>query len=362
MKQRHKITAFHSLMPHYQVYYWTGLAECGPFSMAGGPWWYLLPWPAFALDVESVSEKVRGRFGFHGNWNATDLEQFVGSYRWHNRHDTVSFAIDAHDTKEIVSPKLLDSCDIYFKANKWRGQHYPEKVVPIVNGNGFLRKRHLRHLKKLRKTRKDNDLLFISRVWGGVEHNVRLFEALASLPCSKRLIAILVKGVASDQETAEAKRRLQAAGVVCTSDLLTTKELWRATATSRVVMLRAGKHMCIPWRMIDLLCMGTCIATDAEFEPEWPEPLVAGVHYWSGGIARPGDTSSAQSGDYVTFREKIADLLKQQEVMVRIRKAAADYFDRYASPSKVGEYIMACINDKLMPGNEQKIESRQCRP
>lgn len=351
------------MMPHYQVYYWAGLAAHGPFSMAGGPWWYhVLPWPDLALDLENVSEKFRARFGFREHWDATDLEQFVGAYRWNSRNgSSVSFAIDAHDVKEVVSPTLLDSCDIYFKANKWRGQHYPEKVLPIVNGNGFLRERHLCQLKKLRETRKDNDLLFISRIWGGVEHNVRLFETLVSLPCTKRLIAILVKGAASDQETAEAKKRLTAVGVTCTSELLTTKELWRATASSRVVMLRAGKHMCIPWRMIDLLCMGTCIATDADFEPEWPEPLLPGVHYWSGGIPRPGDTSSAQLQNYAEFREKIADLLKREEAMVRMRKAAAEYFDRYAAPSKVGEYITGCIIDRLISGNGQKTENRPRR-
>ena len=195
--------------------------------------------------------------------------------------------------KDIVGPDALDWCDIYFKANKWTGHVYPEKVVPVVNGNGFLRNRHLTRLRKMRHTPKPNDLLFISRVWGGIEHNVRLFEALAKLPCKKRLVAILVSDPGCAAETAGARKRLERVGVECTYDLIPIRKLWQLTAAAKIVVLRAGKYLCIPWRMIDLLCMGTCIVTDSEFYSNWPVPLEPGTHYVSCGIDRPADTAPA---------------------------------------------------------------------
>lgn len=336
------VAAQYSRMPHYQAYYWLALSTVCSFSVRNAPWWYTLsPSSITALDVEAVVEQLRPRLGGKRQWNSPDLSDFVGRYIWRHHDKTIKFAVDAHDLKDIVAPDALEWCDIYFKANKWVNREYPRKVVPIVNGNGFLRHRHLSQLRKARHTPKTNDIIFISRIWGGVEHNVRLFEELAALPCKKRLVAIFVSGAGSSVETEAAKKRLEQVGVECTYDLISVRQLWEETASSKIVVLRAGKHLCIPWRMIDLLCMGACIVTDSEFYPNWPESLEPDTHYVSSGIDRPADTSSASPGEYEKVAENIMAILKNDHEQNRLRENSAAYFDNHAAPVNVGGYILS---------------------
>lgn len=347
MTRQVKVSAAYSHMPHYQVYYWLSLRSCSAFSIVQSPWWYkAVPSPDLALDVEAFYQQIRGWLGKERLWDRPLPEQFVATYRIQLRNRSIQFAIDSHDTKEIASPELLKNSDLYFKANKWKNETYPANVYPVVNGNGFLRPRHLAKLRAMRGKEKSNDFLFISRIWGGVEHNVRLFETLADLPCKKRLVAIFVQGTATDQATRQAVARLKKLGVHCAFSLVPVKKLWEEMATSRVVMLRAGKHMCIPWRMIDLLCMGACVVSDADFEPEWPAPLVPGQHYYSAGIQRPGDTSSASSDEYIKVKEAVAILLGNSKLRRALCRNSANYFDRYAAPEKVGEYILSKVMDR----------------
>ena len=101
--------------------------------------------------------------------------------------------------------------------------------------------------------------------------------------------------------------------------------------------------MCIPWRMIDLLCMGACMVTDGEFEPQWPEPLVDGTHYVSGGIKRPADTSAGRQEDYEKLADKIGLLIKDDDRIFGLQNNSAKYFDDHAAPQRVGEYILSCL-------------------
>lgn len=340
----HRIVANHSRMPHYQAYYWLALSTVCKFSVKKGPWWYkVLPSPVVSLDFEAVCEQVRPRLGMNRAWNSSDLSDFSGSYIMQHGGKTIKFVIDAHDLKDIIAPEALDWCDIYFKANKWATEVYSEKVLPIVNGNGFLRQRHLKKLKKFRDFPKRNDIVFISRIWGGMEHNVKLFEELATLPGDKRLVAIFVKGNSSSYETKSAMKRLEQVGVDCTYDLMSINQLWKEMAQAKLVFLRAGKHMCIPWRMIDLLCMGSCIVTDSDFFPVWPEKLEPGVHYLTGGIDRPIDTSSASSAEYGKLREIIGAVLDDEDKQNQLRLNSSAYFDNHAAPDKVGKLILSCL-------------------
>ncbi len=337
-----RIIAQHSRMPHYQAYYWLSLSSVCSLSMAEAPWWYkVLPSSVLALDFEALQEQIRPRLGLEQCWHSPDLSDFVGCYTLQYNGKNINFAIDAHDLKDIVSPKALDWCDVYFKANKWNNENYADKVVPVVNGNGFLRNRHIKKLRKFRHTPKKNDIVFISRIWGGVEHNVRLFEELAALPGRKRLVAIFVSGAASSGETEAAKKRLEQVGVECTYDLIPIRQLWEEMASSNIVVLRAGKHMCIPWRMIDLLCMGSCIVTDSDFYPEWPKRLQSGIHYVSAGLNRPANTSTASIEEFGKIRETIATLLKNTQEQTRLRENSAAYYDNHASPEMVGSYILS---------------------
>ncbi len=336
-----RVHASYSKMPHYQAYYWLSLSLSAHLSVRNSPWWYKLLPAVPALDIDAVLELLRPRFGMKNRWNSPDLSDFTGCYRLQQAGKTIRFAIDAHDLKNIVAPDALAWADIYFKANMWRTESYPDKVVPIVNGNGFLRKRHLKKLQEYRKTAKTSDVIFISRIWGGVEHNVRLFETLAALPGKKRLVAIFVPGTATTAETEQAVQRLERVGVECTSELLSIKQLWQEMAAAKIVVLRAGKHMCIPWRMIDLLCMGCCIVSDADFFPQWPEELLPGTHYISAGLQRPADTSAASPEEFSKLRETLVQLQEDPEKQRKLRQNSADYYDRYAAPEKVGQYVLS---------------------
>lgn len=345
---RKNIVASHTNMPLYQLYYWMGLSALLPVRIIGGPSWYrIVPRVDLGVDMEQIMEQARRWIGRNPRWDAAAVDQFVARYTLVSEGKEVSFAIDAHDGKEIMAPDLLASCDYYFKANRWRDMSYPDKVLPIVNGNGFLRRRHLDRLKSLRDSGRNTDFLFISRVWGGFEHNVRLFEALASLPFKKRLVAIFVEGVTNGEATDDAFRRLEAVGVECTFSLLSAKSLWQNIAAAKVVMLRAGKYMCIPWRMIDLLCQGACIVSDAEFEPQWPVPLVNGEHYISGGIKRPADTSAADPEEYSQLAETIRALLQDDERMNYMRRNCIEYFERHAAPDQVGRYLLSRLSQGI---------------
>ena len=341
-------TATYTQMPHYQVYYWTALSKVGAFTLQNAPMWYrLFSQKELSLDLEAFSESLKGSFGFRRNWDSPENQHFAGLYSAKNRRGRMDFAIDTHDSKEIVSPSLQKRCGIYFKANKWAHIKYPDNVFPIVNGNGFLRNRHLMHLKRMRDQPKTNDLIFVSRIWGGVEHNVRLFEALSKLRCRKKLLAIFVEGVTDRYETAEARDRLESLGIECTTDLIPIKKLWMDTARSKVVILRAGKHMCIPWRMIDLLCLGACIVTDAEFLPQWPVPLVSDAHYCTAGLRRPEDTSPADSEEYDKLNGIIEDILADDNKRRFIESSSAQYFDDHAASGAVGNYILSCVENYL---------------
>jgi glycosyltransferase involved in cell wall biosynthesis len=341
--EQKRVIARYSRMPHYQAYYWLALSLAGRLSVRESPWWYKVLPAIPALDVDGLLELLRPRFGLEQCWHSPDLSDFTGCYTLRHRGKTIKFAIDGHDLKDIVAPKALAWADVYFKANMWGSEEYPAKVAPIVNGNGFLRSRHLAKLRKLRRTARDNDVIFISRIWGGVEHNVRLFEELAALPGKKRLVAIFVAGTASSDETELARKRLERVGVECTSDLLSIEQLWQEMAASRIVILRAGKHLCIPWRMIDLLCMGACIVSDADFYPQWPERLAAGEQYVSAGVDRPADTSSASVVEFGKLGETVARLLEDEKEQKRLRQNSAAYFDNHASPERVGDYILSRI-------------------
>ena len=251
----------------------------------------------------------------------------------------VRFAVDAHDGHAVRDEEALDWADVYFKANRWPGDPYDPKVLPIVNGNGLVDRRRLAFLRSLRGHEKAVDVAYVSNVWGGREHSLRVFERLAALECSKDLLAIFPEGfpAAEDEENME---RLRAAGVQVTREPVPPLELWRRLARARLVPLRAGKHLCVSWRTIDLLAMGACVVFDALPPPRWPVPFEAGVHVADCGIERPEDTEAAAEEEYEKVPRTIERLLERPEEQERLRRAAAAYFDEHAAPRKVADYLL----------------------
>jgi hypothetical protein len=269
----------------------------------------------------------------------------VGQYRVELNHGhPVKVAIDAHDAPALRDPGAAEWADLYFKANYWPQYDYPRGVHPIVNGNGELSSANLRELRGLRSQDKTHDLVFVSRLWGGIEHNCRLFEALQQVPGKVRLLAVIpAEGGAYGRELERAGERLEKAGIPCTRELVPKTQLWRELAASRIVLLRAGKHLCLPWRTLDLLAMGSCLVMEADPRPQWPSPLQKGVHYASLGLRRPEDTGPAPAEDYEAIPEKLGALLKDPARHTALSEAAGRYFDGHASPEAVGHYLRTMI-------------------
>ena len=229
------------------------------------------------------------------------------------------------------------------KANRWPGDSYDPKVVPIVNGNGLLDRRHIARLRALRQEPKTVDVAYISNVWGGREHSLRVFEQLAGLDCTKDLLAILPEGFPAEEDETNAER-LQAAGIPVTREPLPPRELWQRLARARLVLLRAGKHLCFSWRTIDLLALGACIVFDAMPPPRWPVPLERGVHVADCGIPRPENTDAAPEHEYGRVSVEVERLLRSPEEQQALREAAARYYDVHAEPRAVARYALETLS------------------
>jgi hypothetical protein len=304
----------------YQKYYLLGFEEVARLRLRGLP-----PVPGVRPKVGLAYRLGRRRGG----------EAWVARYL----SDGVRFAIDAHDRREVKDPEALEWADVYFKANRWPDDSYDPKVLPIVNGNGLLDRGKIAHLRSLRDAPKEVDVAYVSNVWGGREHSLRVFERLAELDCSKDLLAIFPEGF-PPEEDAENMERVRALGIPVTRDPVPPRELWRRLARARLVPMRAGKHLCWSWRTIDLLAMGACIVFDALPPPRWPVPVEVGVQVADCEVARPDDTEAAPEAEYDKVPATIDALLARPEEQRRLRAAAGRYFDEHAAPGKVAQYVL----------------------
>jgi hypothetical protein len=312
----------------YQRYYALGFQELGVGAVSGGP----LAARVFRSPSMRLLAALRLARG--------SSPGFVGRYVAELDGQKVRFAIDAHDARFVRDEGALAWSDVYFKANRWPGEEYPEKVRPIVNGNGVLDAARIEFLRSLRDAHRDVDVSFVARMHGGRPHTLAMFEALASLDCRADLLAILPPGFDDD---AEYEGRLRELGVTVSRDELPPEELWRRLARAKVVVARSGRHLCISWRMIDLLALGACVVHDAPPLPEWPTPLAAGVHYEDGGIRRPLDGTAAPEEDYARFAAAVAALVADAGRAAALRAEAARYFDEHAAPRRVAEWVLGAL-------------------
>jgi hypothetical protein len=307
----------------YQRYYLLGFEDEDSVRVEGAP----LP----VRLVPGVTNKVRVAYRVTRESGAGHVGRYVAG--------GVRFAIDAHDGREVFDREALDWAEVYFKANRWPDDDYDSKVAPIVNGNGLLDRRHVARLRGLRSEPKTVDVAYISNVWGGREHSLRVFERLAALDCTKDLLAILPEGFPAEEDEANAAR-LRAAGVPVTREPLPPRELWQRLARARLVPLRAGKHLCFSWRTLDLLAMGACVVFDAMPPPRWPVPLEPGVHVADCGIPRPENTEAAPEHEYDRVPAEIGRLLDRPDEQRMLRQAAATYFDDHATPARVASSVL----------------------
>ena len=324
----------------YQKYYLLGLEDVARLRTRGLP-----PVPGVRVKVSLAYRFGRG----HG-------EAFVGRYE----AGGVRFAIDGHDRRELRDPDALTWSDVYFKANRWPEDDHDPKVLPLVNGNGLLDRGKIDHLRSLRSVPKEVDVAYVSNVWGGREHSLRVFERLAELDCSKDLLAIFPEGFPAEEDEANMDR-LRARGIAVTRDPVPSRELWRRLARARLVPMRAGKHLCWSWRTIDLLAMGACIVFDALPPPRWPVPIEPGVHVADCGIDRPADTEAAPEAEYAKVPATIERVLTAPAEQHALREAASRYFDEHAAPAAVARYVLAHLARAHRPRGDEGSGVRELR-
>ena len=194
---------------------------------------------------------------------STFFHDITGQYLAMTRRGSrYHFCIDASDYPEPGSENLVRWSDIYFKTNLWSSRSYPANVVPLINCDPTILPDIVK-LRALRRIDKEFDLCFIVRVWGGrdgiegIEHNLRLLEAVNRVKCKKFVLAVLVMGD-RDRDS----RFLSRLGVPWTTKNVKARDLWRVTAKSRLNILRLGVHYCVPWRMTGALAIGSCVVLD----------------------------------------------------------------------------------------------------
>jgi hypothetical protein len=315
----------------YQRYYLVGFEQLGALRVEG------LPGPIGA--VHGITRQLRALDWWNRIARAavTRDSGHVGRYLASSPSGNIRFAIDARDNHRILDKDVLDWSDVYFKANRWPDFEYDAKVKPVVNGNGILDVRTVRRLRALRNIEKDVDVAFISRIWGGREHNIRLFEELARLDVRSDLLAILPSG-----PDAEVAARLAQARVPTQDYMVSADALWQRIARAKVIVIRSGPHLCIPWRALDLLALGSCIVWDADPLPHWPVPLEPEVHWVSAGIERP-HSGEPERSEYAKLGAAVERLVGDAARARSLRMEAATYFDAHAAPERVAEYVLGTV-------------------
>ena len=323
--------------------------------------------PGFGrLFYKLYQKKVKGALR---SWNLCNSLVYRNCYRQADRAGRYIFniqgrpvkvVVDVWDDREILDQDALAWSDIFFKVNMWPAETYPAKVHPLVNGNGRLNPQKLALLNALRGSAKVYDLNFMSVVWfwpndnrmhNLIEHHVRTFEALSRVDCRKKLLAVIPSywPKHSQRELKNCLARLDRAGVPWqyTWEGVSSEALFKSLAASRIVFLRPGNALCISWRMIDLLCLGACIAYDGLPFPNWPVPLKAGEHFYDCDCRITGDYSIPPLEQYRNINAVIENLLASPQKIETISANNRAYFDNHATPQKVAAYILDTVQKEV---------------
>lgn len=274
----------------------------------------------------------------------------VGQYLFRFRCGKVlKVGIDTHDHREVRSQAIHDWSDLYFKSNRWPDFGYSPKVRPIPIGNSGITLENCRFLRKLRTQPKKLDFIFVGRIWAGgganVEHNLQLFENLAKLGRNSKLLAVVFNFDQKSPQFQNIVARLKTVGVEWTDRQIGYSELMEWSAQSRLVVLRAGVYGCIAWRMVDMLGLGACIVMDQAPFPHWPAPLQEGQNFLSLGLRITSDCGPAPLEDYEKIVGKMEMFLNDPTILQKIGENNARYFDKYAHPLRVAQYVLEKVKE-----------------
>jgi hypothetical protein len=255
----------------------------------------------------------------------------------------VKVCINSNDDGHVVHPEIALWSDVYFKTNYWPSESYPAKVLPFVNADPLVIPQE-ETFRGYRSLAKQYDICFVVRVWGGkdevegVEHNLRLIEAVSKAKGSKFLYAYLVAG-----DVAGAARRLERQGIPCGTRPLPAKQLWQVSAASRLNVIRLGMHYCIPWRVTGAIAIGSGMVLDRTPLTRWPEPLADGVNFVALGTETGVDQPLAPDAQYTAIPGKIEAWLAEPDLAARIGRNNGAYFDRHLAPARVGEHLVKTV-------------------
>ena len=274
----------------------------------------------------------------------------VGQYLFRFRCGRVlKAAIDTHDHREVRSQAIHDWSDLYFKSNRWPDFDYSPKVQPIPTGNSGITLENSRSLRSLRPQSKIFDFIFVGRIWAGgganVEHNLQLFENLAKLGRNSKLLAVVFNFDQKSPQFQNIVARLKTVGVEWTDRQIGYSELMEWSAQSRLVVMRAGVSGCIAWRMVDMLGLGACIVMDQAPFPHWPVPLQEGRNFLSLGLRITPDCGPAPLEDYEKIVGKMEMFLNDPTILQKIGENNARYFDEYAHPFRVAQYVLEKVKE-----------------
>ena len=255
----------------------------------------------------------------------------------------VKVCINSDDNGRTIHEPVVAWSDVYFKTNYWPTESYPSKVLPFVNADPLVIPQ-IPTFVRYRSMVKQHDVCMVVRVWGGkdeaegVEHNLRLIEAVSKARASKYLYAYLVAG-----DTAAAARRLEKQGIPCGTQPLPAKKLWQVSAASRLNVIRLGMHYCVPWRVTGAIAIGSGMVLDRAPLTRWPEPLTAGENFVSLDVETGVDQPLAPDAQYAAIPGKIEAWLAERDLAARIGGNNGVYFDRHLAPARVGEHFVRTV-------------------
>lgn len=269
----------------------------------------------------------------------TLVEHSVGKHVYHGSGAEIKICIDAEDSGDVKLPDLLEWSDLYFKTNYWPDREYHPKVLPLANVNPLVFTRQ-EELRGYRDCEADWDLFGFFRVWGRIDHNLALFEALAQLRCRKKLIAYIISS-----DYAPEVARLEKAGVAWTTRPMPLKKLWSLAARSRLNIVRHGTDDCIPWRMTDILAMGHCPVLDYRTRTQWHIPLLENVHYLS--LDVPPEHTIAPKEFTSRVIDRIESWLSNKGLIAAVAQNSAAYFDENLAPARLGGHLVEQARNRL---------------
>jgi hypothetical protein len=103
------------------------------------------------------------------------------------------------------------------------------------------------------------------------------------------------------------------------------------------------------YRLVEYLAVGACVI-GPELATEFPVPLRSGVH-----LIRVPRTLQG-------LVERCERLVGDSDLRARIRRGAADYFDRNLAPEQLGAYYVQCLWRRADPESDEMPRRRVMQP